>query len=120
MSAPDSVYAENGDSASTITVNAVVLPHIYIVFNSSGNIDEVYSNSKTNVEPLVVFDSIGGQPGKYTSEVAAKYSKLKSELKYDRGPGILYEYKQPAKTGGLIKTGAIVSVALRPLTGLPF
>lgn len=120
IAAPGSVvYAQDSNKfSSTISVQAVVQPHVYIILNKSGDIDEVYSNSDVKVEPIVILGSLSGQLGIYTSVTAAKYSKIEPKIDYTSGPGILYK-RQVSNPVPQQTAANIISAFTKP-SGLPF
>ena len=75
--------------AESITVNAVVLPNIYIITSPKMVISEIISNTSLDVTPKVYVNSTNGQQVPLTASLYNRYLELTANKNLIK-PGVVY------------------------------
>ena len=98
------------EQEQTIAVSAVVLPHIYLVVDDSGQITQVFNNSHQESEPIVLVSSLSGQAGQLSPAIANQYAALKPSLDFSKY-GVLYQ--KPSFVKRVLKNALLESSLFR-------
>ena len=81
------------DTADTIIIHAVVLPHRYVVLNSENQIQQILSNTPLDTPPMFTVGAIDGPQKIASPELLKYYYSIADNLDFSK-PGIIYKQQQ--------------------------
>lgn len=102
-------------TTKNMVVTIIVEPNRVIIVDKNLNIQKIFSNTKTDVRPIVYLESEDGLEVPYTEAIIRQYQFLKPTLNFNE-PGLIYDREDRAPIA-LIK---LVVRTLKKLIGMPF
>ena len=112
LTTPAVAYGQNYSPDFSLTVSAVVQPHIYIVIDQSNNIQQIFSNSNVDVYPTVVLGDINGPQLPMTTYISEEYQTLRHQITIKYGQ----IYQIPSHWQTAIKASSHLSILFRSMS----
>lgn len=87
------VLAAPQSSGGNVIITAVIAPVRYILVDDNYRVQEIISNSRTDVTPVVYKDRLNTAPISLTPAIASQYAAIMAHVNASH-PGVIYRFKQ--------------------------
>ena len=92
----------DGSAGQSYGVLASVQPARYIVVDSNLQIIQIISNTRQDVIPYVVMNSLDGSQIPYTNAIQSEFANVKGSLSFTKA-GVVYERNSSGSVRGALK-----------------